>query len=112
MYAELLKDLFEFVKRNDWKPAMEYTTDDFTFKASRVGLTFDRDEFFTVADTSNQLIRREVKLHKIVEINNYTFGIGDIIIFNDQMHILLTFLYVSFDCLYMFSLYGYSHYQK
>ena len=65
---------------------MEYTTDDFTFKASRVGLTFNRDEFFTVADTSNQLVRREVKLHKIVEINNYTFGIVDIITFDEKTH--------------------------
>ena len=35
MYAELLRDLFEFVERNDWKSAMEYTTDDFTFKVTR-----------------------------------------------------------------------------
>ena len=86
MYAKLHRELFEFVKRNDWQSFIENTTDDFTFKASNAGLTFDRDEFFTIADTSNQLLRHSYKLHKIVEINNYTFGILDIIIFDNEIH--------------------------
>ena len=84
MYAQLHRELFEFVKRNDWKSFIENTTDDFTFTFSRAGLTFDRDEFFTIVDTSTQLQRHEFKLHKIVEINNYTFGIGDIIILDEK----------------------------
>ena len=84
MYARLHRELFEFVKRNDWKSFIENTTDDFTFTFSRAGLTFDRDEFFTIVDTSTQLQRHEFKLHKIVEINNYTLTIFDIIIFDKK----------------------------
>ena len=86
MYTQLHLDLFEFIKRNDWKSVIENTTDDFTFKATNAGLTFDRDEFFTIADTLNQLIRQEFKLHKIIEINNYTLGIVDIIVFDEKTH--------------------------
>ena len=86
MYAQLHRELFEFVKRNDWKSFIENTTDDFTFKLSRAGLTFDRDEFFTIIGTVTQLNRHRFKLHKIVEINNYTFGILDIIIFDNEIH--------------------------
>ena len=86
MYAKLHQDLSEFCERNDWKSFIENMTDDFTFKSSRAGLTFDRDELFTIIGNQTQLHRHEFKLHRIVEIDSYALGIGDADFFNDKIH--------------------------